>query len=163
MLKQGDQAPHFALPNQDGIEVALNDLLGRVLVLYFYPKDNTSGCSLEAQDFTALLEEFDLNGASIVGISPDSQKSHKRFIENKQLQIMLLSDQEKVVASKYGAFGEKKLYGKTYEGIIRSTFIIGEDGKILETFYNVKAKGHAQKVLERLKELKGKSGEEKRS
>lgn len=156
MLKRGDQAPHFTLPNQDGIEVALNDLLGRVLILYFYPKDNTSGCSLEAQDFTALLEEFDLNGASVVGVSPDSQKSHKRFIENKQLQIMLLSDQEKIVASKYGAFGEKKLYGKTYEGIIRSTFVIGIDGKILEAFYNVKAKGHAQKVLEFLRELKGK-------
>lgn len=148
MLEKGMQAPAFTLANQDGIEVSLRDLLGRKLVLYFYPKDNTSGCTLEAQDFTRLLGEFERCGASVVGISPDSVKSHKNFIQKQNLDLMLLSDPQKEAASLYGAFGEKKLYGKSYQGIIRSTFIISSSGEILQSFYNVKAKGHAEKVLE---------------
>ncbi|WP_027326840.1 thioredoxin-dependent thiol peroxidase [Helicobacter pametensis] len=154
MLRIGDQAPCFVLPNQDGIEVGLKDLLGRILILYFYPKDNTSGCTLEAQDFSTFHDEFDTLGASVVGISPDSIKSHKNFIEKKKLSLMLLSDADKVVASKYGAFGEKKLYGKLYQGIIRSTFVINPYGEIVQAFYNVKARGHAQKVLEFLQGYK---------
>lgn len=153
MLKIGDRAPDFVLQNQDGVDVSLKDLLGKKLVLYFYPKDNTSGCSLEAQDFTSLLEEFENSGASVVGISPDSVQSHKRFIQNKDLKIMLLSDTNRSVSTSYGAFGTKKMYGKEVQGIIRSTFIIDRNGEILECFYNVRAKEHAQKVLQRLQEL----------
>ncbi|RDU69105.1 thioredoxin-dependent thiol peroxidase [Helicobacter cholecystus] len=153
MLKAGDKAPEFILQNQDGIDVNLKDLLGKKLVLYFYPKDNTSGCSLEAQDFTSLLEEFENFGANIIGISPDSVQSHKKFIQNKGLKIMLLSDSNRSVSASYGAFGTKKLYGKEVQGIIRSTFIIDKSGIILECFYNVKAKDHAKKVLQRLQEL----------
>lgn len=147
------QAPSFALLNQDGIEVSLRDFLGRKLILYFYPKDNTPGCTLEAQDFTKFLSEIEQCGASVVGISPDSIESHKRFIQKQNLELMLLSDPQKEVASLYGAFGEKKLYGKTYQGIIRSTFILSSSGEILESFYHVKAKGHAQKVLEALQKF----------
>ena len=153
MLKIGDRAPEFVLQNQDGVDVGLKDLLGKKLVLYFYPKDNTSGCSLEAQEFTSLLEEFENSEANVVGISPDSAQSHKRFIQNKELGIMLLSDPSRSVSASYGVFGTKKMYGKEVQGIIRSTFIIDKNGVILECFYNVRAKDHAQKVLHRLKEL----------
>ena len=111
MLKIGDRAPEFVLQNQDGVDVGLKDLLGKKLVLYFYPKDNTSGCSLEAQEFTSLLEEFENSGANVVGISPDSAQSHKRFIQNKELGIMLLSDPSRSVSASYGVFGTKKMYG----------------------------------------------------
>lgn len=153
MLAKGDLAPNFTLQNQDGVDVNLKDLLGKKLVLYFYPKDNTSGCTLEAQDFTNLLEDFEKNGAYVVGISPDSVQSHKKFIQSKGLALMLLSDSNKSVSTSYGAFGEKKMYGKTVYGIIRSTFIIDENGRILECFYNVRAKDHAKKVLQKIEEL----------
>lgn len=153
MLNKGDKAPAFSLQNQDGVDVNLKDLLGRKLVLYFYPKDNTSGCTLEAQDFTNLLEDFQKYGANVVGISPDSIQSHKNFIQNKELALMLLSDPSKSVSVSYGAYGEKKMYGKVVQGIIRSTFIISESGEILECFYNVRAKDHAKKVLQRIKEM----------
>ncbi|RDU70593.1 peroxiredoxin [Helicobacter brantae] len=152
-LEINDIAPSFALQNQDGVEVRLQDILGKVLVLYFYPKDNTSGCSLEAQDFTSLLGEFQSLGANVVGVSPDSIQSHKRFIEAKGLKLMLLSDPSRSVSASYGAYGVKKMYGKEVQGIIRSTFVISKEGKILQTFYNVKAKGHAEKVLEFVKSL----------
>lgn len=152
-LEIGDIAPSFALQNQDGVEVRLQDILGKTLVLYFYPKDNTSGCSLEAQDFTALLGEFQSLGANVVGVSPDSIQSHKRFIEAKGLKLMLLSDPSRSVSASYGAYGTKKMYGKEVQGIIRSTFVISKEGKILKTFYNVKAKEHAGKVLEFVKSL----------
>ena len=152
-LEINDIAPSFALQNQDGVEVRLQDILGKVLVLYFYPKDNTSGCSLEAQDFTSLLGEFQSLGANVVGVSPDSIQSHKRFIEAKGLKLMLLSDPNRSVSASYGAYGVKKMYGKEVQGIIRSTFIISKEGKILQAFYNVKAKGHAEKVLEFVRNL----------
>lgn len=152
-LEIGDIAPSFALQNQDGVEVRLQDILGKTLVLYFYPKDNTSGCSLEAQDFTSLLGEFQSLGANVVGVSPDSIQSHKRFIEAKGLKLMLLSDPSRSVSASYGAYGVKKMYGKEVQGIIRSTFVISNEGKILKTFYNVKAKEHAGKVLEFVKSL----------
>lgn len=147
------QAPSFTLANQDGIEVSLRDLLGRKLVLYFYPKDNTPGCTLENRDFTQLLGAFESHGASVVGISPDSVKTHKCFAQKEGLEVMLLSDPASNVASLYGAFGEKKLYGKSYQGIIRSTFIISESGEVIKALYNVKAKGHAQKVLELMQKI----------
>lgn len=153
ILQEQMLAPDFTLSNQDGIEISLRDLLNKQLILYFYPKDNTQGCSIEAQDFSHLLHEFEKHNTNIVGISPDSNRSHKNFIQKRNLALMLLSDLEKQIAMKYGAFGEKKLYGKTYQGIIRSTFVISSQGIILKAFYNVKAKGHAQEVLEFVKKI----------
>lgn len=151
-LLQGDKAPNFTLLNQDGIEVSLSDFAGKKVILYFYPKDNTSGCTLEAQEFSGLLDEFLGLNACVIGVSPDSLQSHKKFIVNQELKVMLLSDSSKSVSESYGAYGEKMMYGKKVQGIIRSTFVIDEKGEIVEAFYNVRAKGHAQKVLEALKQ-----------
>jgi len=155
MLKVGDKAPDFCLPNQDSEEICLRDFAGSWVVLYFYPKDNTPGCTTEALDFTALKSEFEKNGATILGVSPDSIKKHQNFITKKELQITLLSDEDKEVAQKYGVWQLKKMYGREYMGIVRSTFLIDPDGNIAEIWTKVKVKEHAKKVLEKLKELKG--------
>ncbi|PAF51636.1 thioredoxin-dependent thiol peroxidase [Helicobacter sp. 13S00477-4] len=149
-LQVGDIAPDFRLKNQDEIEVGLKDLNSKGIVLYFYPKDNTPGCTTEAEDFTQLLEYFFQKGFVVVGISPDSPKSHKKFIENKGLKHILLSDLDKSIAEKYGAYGKKMMYGKEVFGIIRSTFIINKNGQISKVFYNVRVKGHVKEVLESL-------------
>ena len=154
MLKIGDKAPDFCLPNQDSEEICLRDFAGSWVVLYFYPKDNTPGCTTEALDFTALKSEFEKEGATILGVSPDSIKRHQNFITKKELQITLLSDEDKEVAQKYGVWQLKKLYGEEYMGIVRSTFLIDPDGNIAEIWTKIKVKEHAQKVLEKLKELK---------
>ena len=154
MLEVGQKAPDFCLPNQDGEEICLRDFEGSWVVLYFYPKDNTPGCTTEALDFTALKSEFEKEGAVILGVSPDSIKRHQNFIQKKDLQITLLSDEEKEVAKKYGVWQLKKMYGKEYMGIVRSTFLIDPDGKIAYIWPKVKVKNHAQEVLEKLKELK---------
>lgn len=146
-LEVGELAPIFSLKNQDEIEVGLKDLAGKIVVLYFYPRDNTPGCTIEAEDFTQMLDDFSKKNAVVVGISPDSPQSHKKFIQNKELQHILLSDPQNVVATSYGAYGKKMMYGKEVFGIIRSTFIISPEGKILQAFYNVKAKGHVSNVL----------------
>ncbi|WP_457564554.1 thioredoxin-dependent thiol peroxidase [Caminibacter sp.] len=147
-------APDFCLPNQDEVEICLRDLKGKWVILYFYPKDNTPGCTTEAKEFSELLEEFEKEGAIIIGISPDSPKRHCNFIEKHGLKITLLSDENKEVLKAYGAWGKKKMYGKEYEGVIRSTFIIDPDGNIIKEYKKVKAKGHAAKVLEDLREIK---------
>jgi peroxiredoxin Q/BCP len=144
---------YFCLPNQDGVEICLKDLKGKWIVLYFYPKDNTPGCTTEAKEFSELIEEFEKLNAIIIGISPDSPKKHCNFIEKHNLKITLLSDEEKNVIKEFGAWGKKKMYGKEYEGLIRSTFIINPESKIVKEYKNVKAKGHAKKVLEDLKEI----------
>ncbi|PAF42361.1 thioredoxin-dependent thiol peroxidase [Helicobacter sp. 11S02596-1] len=149
-LVVGDVAPDFRLKNQDETEIGLKDLMAKKIVLYFYPKDNTPGCSIEAVDFTEMLDDFAQKGAIVVGISPDTPKSHKKFIQDKALKIILLCDPDKSVASAYGAYGKKMMYGREVFGIIRSTFVIGTDGRIEKVFYNVKAKGHAKAVLESL-------------
>lgn len=149
-LEKGDKAPDFELSGSDGLTYNLDSFRDKTLVLYFYPKDNTTGCTTEAIEFSSFVDEFNLKNAQVVGISPDSVKSHCNFIDKHSLRILLLNDSDKKVAELYGAFGEKKMYGKTVKGIIRSTFII-RDGKILESFYNVKAKGHAENVLGFLK------------
>ena len=154
MLEVGQKAPEFCLPNQDNEEICLRDFNGAWAVLYFYPKDNTPGCTTEALDFTALKSEFEKEGAVILGVSPDSIKRHQNFIQKKDLQITLLSDEEKEVAKKYGVWQLKKMYGKEYMGIVRSTFLIDPDGKIAYIWPKVKVKNHAQEVLEKLKELK---------
>ncbi|MEO1958249.1 MAG: thioredoxin-dependent thiol peroxidase [Nautiliaceae bacterium] len=145
------KAKEFCLPNQDGVEICLRDLLGKWIVLYFYPKDNTPGCTTEAKEFSELIDEFEKLGSIVIGISPDSPKRHSNFIQKHNLKITLLSDENKEVLKAYGAWGKKKMYGKEYEGVIRSTFIISPNGEIVKEFKNVKAKGHAKKVLEELK------------
>ncbi len=161
MIEVGEKAPEFTLPNQDGKEVSLAEYAGKWLVLYFYPKDNTSGCTKEACDFTDELENFTSLNASILGVSRDDAKSHRKFIHQHGLGIDLLSDPQADVHKEYGAWGMKKQYGKEYEGTIRSTFIIDPEGKVAEVWRNVrvrtKRKGeeitHASKVQEKLAEL----------
>jgi peroxiredoxin Q/BCP len=143
-LKAGDKAPDFNLQGNDGKFYTLKDLGGKV-VLYFYPKDNTPGCTKEAIGFSELIEKFKNSGYNVVGVSPDSISSHKKFIEKHNLKILLLSDPDKKVAESYGAYGEKVMYGKKSFGIIRSTFVI-EDGVIKDAFYNVKVDGHCEMV-----------------
>jgi len=147
------KAPEFCLANQDETEICLRDLAGKWIILYFYPKDNTPGCTTEACDFTNELEEFEELDAVILGVSPDSPKKHRNFIEKKNLKITLLSDENKEVLKAYGAWGLKKMYGREYEGVIRSTFIISPDGEIVAEWKKVKVKGHVEKVKEKLKEL----------
>tara|TARA_B100000315_G_C14582515_1_gene591257 strand:- start:1824 stop:2312 length:489 start_codon:yes stop_codon:yes gene_type:complete len=162
MLKINDKAPNFKLKNQNEKELSLKDYSGKWLVLYFYPKDNTPGCTTEACDFTASLAEYKKNGASIVGISPDSTASHKNFTLKYKLNIDLLSDPEKKTVKAYGAWGKKKNYGKEYEGLIRSTFLINPKGKISQIWSKVKVrvKGknketcHVDVVRDKLKELR---------
>ncbi len=153
MLRIGDKAPEFNLPNQDEAEIALKDLKGKWTVLYFYPKDNTSGCTTEACEFTERLPEFEDMDAIILGVSPDSPKKHRDFIEKQNLEITLLSDASKETMQNYGAFGKKMMYGKEVQGVIRSTFIIDPKGNIAALWTKVKAKGHAEIVKEKLKEL----------
>tara|TARA_B100000315_G_scaffold254696_1_gene296312 strand:+ start:1851 stop:2318 length:468 start_codon:yes stop_codon:yes gene_type:complete len=152
MVKEGNKAPDFRLKGVDekGKEkdFTLKDFRGNKIILYFYPKDNTPGCTVEACDFRDNFKSLSNNGVVIMGVSPDSVNSHKKFREKQELNFALLSDPEKKVATKYGAFGEKKMYGKVTKGIIRSTFLINESGQIEKKWSNVKAKGHVEKVLE---------------
>ncbi|MEJ7555372.1 MAG: peroxiredoxin [Aquificaceae bacterium] len=154
MLKEGDLAPDFCLEgiDQEGREgrFCLKDLLSSPLILYFYPKDNTPGCTQEACDFRDNLNTLKSKGFVVVGISPDSLQSHKKFREKYRLNFILLSDPQKEVIKAYGAYGKKKMYGKETEGVVRSTFVISPEGKILKAFYNVKAKGHVESLLREL-------------
>ena len=155
MPKAGDKAPAFTLLNQDEKEVKLADFKGKWVVLYFYPKDNTSGCTIEAIDFTESNPDFEGMDAVVLGVSPDSCKSHRGFIEMQNLGITLLADTEKTVLEAYDAWREKKNYGRTYMGVVRSTYLIDPDGKIAHVWDNVRAKGHAEKVKAKLAELRG--------
>jgi thioredoxin-dependent peroxiredoxin len=151
MLEEGTTAPDFTLPADGGGEVTLSDYRGKKVVLYFYPKDDTAGCTAEACSFRDDYSEFVAAGAAVLGVSPDSIKSHDRFKTKYQLPFALLSDPDHEVAETYGAWGEKKMYGKTYEGILRSTYVIDEEGKIIKVFPKVKPKEHSQEVLAVLK------------
>ncbi len=148
MLEKGSQAPDFTLLNSDGEKIKLSDYRGKRVVLYFYPKDNTSGCTKEALEFTELIKDFENSNTVILGVSPDSVSSHKKFEEKHELKVTLLADPEKKVLEKYGAWQLKKLYGREYMGVVRSTYVIDEKGKIAESFTKVKAAGHAQKVMD---------------
>ncbi|KPK65246.1 MAG: hypothetical protein AMS21_05205 [Gemmatimonas sp. SG8_38_2] len=148
MLEPGDEAPDFELQSDAGEKVRLSDLRGRKVILYFYPKDNTPGCTTEACDFRDRLPDIDSRGATVLGVSPDSIASHQKFKVKYDLPFVLLSDPDHEVAELYGAWGEKKMYGKTYEGMIRSTFLIDEEGVLLEVFRKVKTKGHADRVVD---------------
>ncbi|WP_340818958.1 thioredoxin-dependent thiol peroxidase [Methanolobus sp. WCC4] len=153
-LTEGQKAPDLCLPDQNENEVCLKELAGKWVVLYFYPKDNTSGCTKEAQDFTALKADFEAEGATILGVSKDSIKSHIRFIEKKELGITLLSDEDTSVHQKYDVWRTKKNYGREYLGTVRSTFLIDPDGNIAKIWDNVRTKEHAEKVLETLRSMK---------
>ena len=153
-IKIGNKAPAFSVPNQEDRKVNLKDFSGRWVVLYFYPKDNTSGCSIEAQEFTALSKKFEANGAVILGISADSVTTHQNFIEKKGLGITLLSDPAKKTIEKYDVWKKKKMAGREYMGIVRTTYLIDSRGRVAETWDKVKSKGHAAEVLNRLLELR---------
>ena len=152
MLQEGTMAPDFTLAADGGGEVSLSDYRGKKVVLYFYPKDNTSGCTKEACGFRDDYSTLLASGAAVLGVSPDSVKSHDGFKAKYSLPFALLSDPDHEVAEMYGAWGEKKMYGRTYEGILRSTFLIDEEGRILKVFPRVKPAGHSQEVLEALRE-----------
>ncbi|MCE7744373.1 MAG: thioredoxin-dependent thiol peroxidase [Candidatus Heimdallarchaeota archaeon] len=149
----GDSAPTFCLPDKDGNEICLENYKGKWVILYFYPKDLTSGCTIQAIDFTASLPEFDKMNTVVLGVSPDSPKSHQKFVDKHELKVLLLSDEEKTVLEAYGAWGEKSMYGKTHFGVTRSTVVIDPEGKVAETWNKVKAAGHIDSVKEKLKEL----------
>lgn len=148
---KGKKAPAFHLPDQSGSMHKLSDYSGKTVVLYFYPKDDTPGCTREACGFRDLKSEFDAVGAVIFGVSSDSAASHTKFVSKYGLNFTLLTDKDHAVAAKYGAYGEKTLYGKTSMGVIRSTFVIGPDGKIAAQWRSVKVDGHMEKVLEFVK------------
>lgn len=154
-LEPGTKAPEFNLPDQDGTAVTLEKFHGSWLVLYFYPRDNTSGCTAEAVDFTASITAFRKLNAKIVGVSPDTVESHRKFIQKQDLVLQLLSDGDKKVLKLYGVWQIKKLYGKESYGVVRSTFLIDTDGIIRRRWDRVKVAGHVEDVLNTLKELSG--------
>jgi thioredoxin-dependent peroxiredoxin len=145
-LSPGDPAPDFTLPTDDGREVSLSGLRGRKVIVYFYPAAMTPGCTKQACDFTDSLSSLQAQGYDVLGISPDPPAKLAKFRERDGLTITLLSDADKAVMQSYGAFGEKKLYGKTVQGVIRSTFVVDEDGTVALAQYNVKASGHVAKL-----------------
>jgi peroxiredoxin Q/BCP len=151
--KVGQPAPDFTLPSTDDTDVSLSSFKGKqAVVLYFYPKDDTPGCTREACSFRDLRAVFNEHGAEILGVSPDTVKSHKKFQEKFQLTFPLLADSDHAVAERYGVWQLKKFMGREYMGIARTTFVVDKNGKIAAVFPNVKVEGHAEKVLEALKD-----------
>jgi peroxiredoxin Q/BCP len=149
----GQIAPEFTLPSGPDDTLSLSSLRGRPVVLYFYPRDDTSGCTLEAKDFTALAAEFRAAGARVLGVSKDSVKSHEKFSAKHALDVTLLSDEAGSVCEDYGVWREKSMYGRKFMGIERATFLIDADGRIARTWPKVTVKGHAQEVLEAVRAL----------
>lgn len=152
-IKEGKKAPAFTLENEKGEKVRLADYAGQWVVLYFYPKDDTPGCTIEAQDFTSDLKAFAKLGATVLGCSPDSVESHQKFIDKYKLRISLLSDPSHKMMGRYDAWGEKNMYGKISQGVIRSTVLIDPKGKVVKHWRRAKAKGHAQAVYKVLKDI----------
>jgi peroxiredoxin Q/BCP len=155
MLEVGSKAPEFDLPIDGGGTLSSADLAGQVYVLYFYPRDNTSGCTTEACDFRDNWARVTATGATVIGVSKDSVKSHDKFKAKHDLPFPLISDTDKTLHADYGAWGIKKMYGKEVEGTIRSTFIVGTDGTILAAWPKVRVKGHVDAVLDKLAEITG--------
>ncbi len=149
-MKIGDKAPGFSLPDSNGKTVSLSDFKGKKVVVYFYPKDDTPGCTKEACAFRDVYDEILAKNAVVLGISTDSVASHEVFRKKYELPFFLLSDQDKAVIRAYGAWGEKKMYGRTSEGIVRSTVVIDENGDVLKIFPKVKPEHHAREILETL-------------
>src|SRR6187549_607650 len=153
MLQDGDKAPDFELPTDSGGSLALSKLGGKAFVLYFYPKDDTSGCTAEAKDFSCLAPEFRKAGVEVIGVSPDSLVSHQKFHKKYDLAVRLAADADKAVANAYGVWVEKSMYGRKYMGVERSTFLIDRSGRIAKSWRKVKVTGHADEVLAAAKEL----------
>ncbi|UUU22469.1 thioredoxin-dependent thiol peroxidase [Streptomyces sp. DSM 40750] len=149
-LQPGDVAPAFTLPDADGNEVSLSDHKGRKVIVYFYPAALTPGCTKQACDFTDNLELLADAGYDVIGISPDKPEKLAKFREKESLKVTLLGDPDKTALDAYGAFGEKKNYGKTYMGVIRSTIVVDEEGKVERALYNVRATGHVAKIIKDL-------------
>ena len=152
-VEEGKKAPAFTLHDENGDKVKLSDLSSQWVVLYFYPQDDTPGCTIQASDFTSDLKAFEKLGSIVLGCSPDSSDSHKNFISKHNLKIKLLSDPSHQVMEKYGAWGEKNMYGKITRGVIRSTVLIDPNGKVIRHWKRVKAKGHAEAVRQALETL----------
>jgi len=153
MLNEGDLAPLFTLPIDDGSQLDLRQLQDAPVIVYFYPRDDTSGCTTEAKNFTEMLPDFQKLNTKIIGISPDSIKKHTNFKNKHDLTVTLAADEDQEVAMAYGVWAEKKMYGRTYMGIVRSTFLIDETGHIVKIWHKVKVKGHVLAVLEATREL----------
>lgn len=154
MIKEGRKAPAFNLPSSTGGKLALKDLAGKYVIVYFYPRDNTPGCTTEANDFNAALRKIKARDAVVVGVSKDSIDSHCKFADKFDLKFPLLSDPDGSMLEKYGAWGEKNMYGKKSMGIIRSTVLIGPDGKVIKHFPKVKVNGHVEAVMNALDEAR---------
>ena len=154
MIKENTKAPDFTLPSTKGENQKLKDLLGKYVVIYFYPKDDTPGCTIETNDFNKLLPKFKKLNCEIFGISKDTIKSHDKFREKFKIKFDLLSDEEIKVLKKYKVWGKKKFMGREFMGIIRSTILIDKKGKVIKFWDNVKVKDHAKEVLETLKSLR---------
>ena len=152
MIEVGDLAPDFSLPSDRGEVVRLSELRGTRVILFFYPKDDTSGCTKEACGFRDAMPSIQERGATVLGVSPDPVRSHERFRDKYGLNFPLLADEEHRVADAYGAWGTEKLYGREYEGILRSTFLIGEDGRIEKAYRKVRPADHAEEVVAELAE-----------
>jgi thioredoxin-dependent peroxiredoxin len=149
-LQPGDVAPDFTLPDADGQPVSLSSFRGRRVIVYFYPAAMTPGCTKEATGFRDSVADLEAEGVAVLGISPDAPAKLAKFRDREQLTFPLLSDPDTTVLNDYAAYGEKKLYGKTMVGVIRSTFIVDPDGKIEKAYYNVKATGHVERILKEL-------------
>jgi len=152
-LTVGGIAPDFSLPRDGGGAVALKDFAGKAVVVYFYPEDDTKSCTAEAIDFSALSSEFEAAGAAVIGISPDPASRHDRFKAKHGLSVILAADEARTATEAYGAWGEKSMYGRSYMGVIRSTFLIDRSGRIARIWRNVRVKNHANEVLEAVKTL----------
>lgn len=150
-LKPGDSAPDFEVNDQNGDQVTLNSLKGKRVVLFFYPKDNSSGCTIEAKNLRDGMSELSVAGFEVIGVSPDSGKSHCNFIARQELNYRLLADTTHEMSEAYGVWGEKSMYGRKYMGIFRTTFVIGPDGAIERVFTKVDTKNHTQQILESYK------------
>ncbi len=153
MLPIGEKAIDFTLSDQNGENITLSNFLGKTIVLYFYPKDNTSGCTKQACAFRDVYDEILDRGGVVIGVSPDGEKSHFNFSTKHDLPFHILSDEDHKIAESYGAWGLKKMYGREYEGIIRTTYIIDKDFSIAKVFPKVRVKDHEQKILEAINEL----------
>lgn len=151
VISVGSKAPAFTLPRDGGGTVSLADHAGRKVVLFFYPKDDTSGCTAESIAFTALIKEFEAAGAVVIGMSPDSAKKHDKFVAKHDLAVILAADEEKTTLEAYGVWTEKSMYGKKYMGVERTTVLVGPDGTVTHVWEKVKVPGHAEEVLAAVK------------